>query len=73
MIEGNQITIQFHVDDLKISHVKQSVIDLVLLDLNNKFGTLKKPLAATTGDIHDYLGITINYSEKDKVKFTMYD
>ena len=73
MIDGNQITIQFHVDDLKISHVKQSVIDSVLTDLNNKFGTAKKPLAATTGDIHDYLGITIDYSEKGKVKFTMYD
>jgi hypothetical protein len=73
MIDGNQITIQFHVDDLKISHVKQSVIDSVLTDLNNTFGTSKKPLAATTGDVHDYLGITIDYNEKDKVKFTMYD
>jgi hypothetical protein len=32
MIDGNQITIQFHVDDLKISHMKQSVIDSVLKD-----------------------------------------
>jgi hypothetical protein len=73
MINGNQITIQFHVDDLKISHVKQSVINTVLTDLNNTFGTSKKPLAATTGDVHDYLGITIGYSEEGKVKFTMYD
>jgi hypothetical protein len=73
MIDGNQVTIQFHVDDLKISHVKQSVIDSVLDDLNRTFGTTKKPLAATTGMIHDYLGITIDYSEIDKVKFTMYD
>jgi hypothetical protein len=73
MIDGNQITIQFHVDDLKLSHKKQSVIDDVLNDLNDTFGTAKKPLAATTGDIHDYLGITIDYSEKGKVKFTMYD
>jgi hypothetical protein len=73
MVNGNQITIQFHVDDLKISHKDQSVIDSVLLDLNKKFGTTRKPLAATTGMIHDYLGITIDYSEKEKVKFTMYD
>jgi hypothetical protein len=73
MIDGNQITIQFHVDDLKISHVKQSVVDSVLSDLNNKFGTSKKPLAATTDNIHDYLGITIDYSERNKVKCTMYD
>jgi hypothetical protein len=73
MVDGNQITIQFHVDDLKISHVKQSVIDQVLIDLNNEFGTSKKPLAATTGDVHDYLGLTIDYSKKNKVIFTMYD
>jgi hypothetical protein len=30
-------------------------------------------LAATTGHIHNYLGITIDYSEIGKVKFTMYD
>jgi hypothetical protein len=73
MVNGNQITIQFHVDDLKISHKDQSVIDVVLLNLNNEFGTTRKPLAATTGLIHDYLGITIDYSESDKLKFTMYD
>jgi hypothetical protein len=73
MIDGNQITIQFHVDDLKISHMKQLVIDSVLNDLNKEFGTTRKPLSATTGMIHDYLGTTIDYSEMGKVKFTMYD
>jgi hypothetical protein len=71
MINGNQITIQFHVDYLKISHMDQSVIDSVLNDLNNKFGTSKKPLAATTGLVHDYLGITIDYGEENKVEFTI--
>jgi hypothetical protein len=73
MVHGSQVTIQFHVDDLKISHRDQSVIDEVLLDLNNKFGTTRKPLAARTGMMHDHLGITIDYSEKGKVRFTMYD
>jgi hypothetical protein len=73
MIDGDQITIQFHVDDLKISHMKQSVIDSVFDDLNKEFGTTRKPLAATTGMIHDYLGITIDYSERGKVMFTMHD
>jgi hypothetical protein len=73
MVNGNQIAIQFHVDDLKISQEDQSVIDAVLLGLNNEFGTMRKPLPATTGLIHGYLGITIDYSESDKVKFTMYD
>jgi hypothetical protein len=39
MIDGRQITIQFHVDDLKISHMKETVIDSVLDDFNKEFGT----------------------------------
>jgi hypothetical protein len=67
-------SIQFHVDDLNISHImKQSVINSVLNDLNKEFGTTRKPLAATTGMRHDYLGITIDYSKMGRVKFTMYD
>jgi hypothetical protein len=73
VINGEQITIQFHVDDLKISHKQQSVLDDVLNDLNIKFGTKKKALSATRGEVHDYLGITINYDEPRKVKFTMID
>jgi hypothetical protein len=48
MIDGRQITIQFHVDDLKISHMKQSVIDSVLDALKKESGTKRKPLSATT-------------------------
>jgi len=42
-------------DDLKISHKQQSVLDDVLNDLNIKFGTKKKALSATRGKVHDYL------------------
>ena len=72
MIDGKQCTIQFHVDDLKMSHVTQSVLDGVIDLLNGEFGTIKK-LAASYGKIHEYLGMTIDYSEDGKVKFTMYD
>jgi hypothetical protein len=44
-----------------------------LNDLNKESGATRKPLAATTGMIHDYLGITIDYSKMGRVKFTMYD
>jgi hypothetical protein len=30
IINGEQVTIQFHVDDLKISHKEQSVLDVIL-------------------------------------------
>jgi hypothetical protein len=58
---------------LKISHKEQSVLDVILNDLDLKLGTTKKALTASTGLIHDYLGITINFDEPHKVKFTMID
>jgi hypothetical protein len=73
VINGKQVTIQFHVDDLKISHKDQDVLDSILNDLDIKFGTKKKSLTALTGLIHDYLGITIYFNERHKVKFTMFD
>jgi hypothetical protein len=59
------------VDDLKMSHVRQSALDDIIDQLNAEFGTMKK-LAASYGKIHEYLGMTIDYSEDGKVKFTMY-
>jgi hypothetical protein len=72
MVNGKQCTIQFHVDDLKISHVEQSVVDGVIDELNAEFGNIKK-LSASYGEVHEYLGMTIDYSEDGKVKFTMYN
>jgi hypothetical protein len=48
MIDGKQCTIQFHVDDLKISHVKQSVLNDVIDQLNAEFGTTKKLVQLVT-------------------------
>ena len=40
MVNGEQITVQFHVDDLKVSHKEQSVLELehFLGDLRSEFG-----------------------------------
>ena len=51
----------------------QEVIDDKLTDLNNVFATKKKRVSVAKGSVHDYLGITIDYGEEGKVKFTMYD
>jgi hypothetical protein len=71
-IDGEQCTIIWHVDDLKLSHVKQEVLDYVANKLNAKYGK-EAPLTMHQGAIHDYLGMTIDYSEKGKVKFLMPD
>ena len=72
MIMGSQLTIVFHVDDCKISHLKESVIEGLLEKLSNRFGN-ETPLSVTRGAAHDYLGLTIDYSVKGKLKFYMFD
>ena len=67
MIDGKQCTIQFHVDDLKLSHMKQGALDKIADDLNDIFGSEGELLAASYGSVHEYLGMTIDWSEQGKV------
>ena len=73
MVHGEQLTVQFHVNDLKASHMEQAVLDEFLNTLRSKFGKGDK-FAEETGLVHDYLRITIDYSIPGKVAFTtMFD
>ena len=72
-IDGQQCTIQFHVDDLKLSFLRQGELDTIIDQLNEIFGSEGEMLAASYGKIHEYLGMTIDWSEKGRVMFTMYD
>ena len=72
MIEGKQHTVCFHVDDLKGSHDDHKVNTRFLKWLNKVYGKHGE-VKATRGDIHDYLGMTLDYSEKGKVKIGMTD
>jgi hypothetical protein len=67
-----QHTIRFHVDDLLASHVDKRVNDKFLAWLNRNYGKLKE-VTATRGKIHEYLGMTIDFSTTGKVKFKMAD
>ena len=40
--------------------------------MNKEFGKIS-PLIETVGNIHDYMGMTIDYLEKGTVKFSMFD
>jgi hypothetical protein len=72
MINGKQCTILWHVDDLKISHVDANVVTNVIGQLEGEFAK-EAPLTIRRGKIHDYLGMTIDYSVPGKVSFTMID
>ena len=72
MFGKHQCTIQWHVDDLKISCKDPKAIEAIIKKLDKRYGKTS-PLTITKGKIHDYLGMTIDYSIPDKVIFTMYD
>jgi hypothetical protein len=72
MINGKQCTVLWHVDDLKISHVDAKVNSHIIDLIDDEFGK-EAPLTITRGDIHDYLGMTLDYSEKGRVKIKMID
>lgn len=72
IINGEQLTVQFHANDLKASHQDTKVLDEFLEDLQKEFGK-EDELTETKGKVHEYLGMTIDYSLTNKVVFTMYD
>lgn len=60
MVNGEQLTVQFHVDDLKALHKDSKVLDGFLGELQKDFGK-EEELTETKGHIHDYLGMTITF------------
>ena len=73
MISGYQCTIQVHVDDLKLSHLHQEELNKIIDALNEVFGSDGDLLTESYGRIHDYLGMTIDWTTEGIVVFTMYD
>ena len=72
VLNNEQVTVQFHVDDLKVSHKDQVVLDDFLNDLRSEFGQ-EDELTENKGLGHEYLDITIDYLIAGKVEFTMFD
>ena len=72
MVKDTQLTIQFHADNLKISHVSQTAIGNVIDDLNAIFGK-DKNMSASYGKINEHLGMAIGRSDGNMVKFKVYD
>ncbi len=70
-INGHQLTVCLHVDDLKVSHVDKAEL--------TKFGrwlldkTYGVSVVSHRGKIHDYLDMTLDFSTDSKVKVTMID
>ena len=73
-VNGKQLTVVWHVDDLKISHNDANVVTSLIDKLNKTYGTgvdPETPLTVRKGKKHSYLGMILDYTEKGKVKIDM--
>ena len=70
MVNGKQLTVGWHVDDLKISHVDTTVVDQFINDLDREFGK-ETPLSKSRGKTHDYLGMILDFSVKGELTVNM--
>ena len=53
MINGKQYTVVWHVDDIKVSHEDQKVLDEMTKVLEERYGK-KSPLKVYRGDVHGF-------------------
>ena len=72
IVDNNQCTILWHVDDLNTSHVNPFIISIVISDIDAEYGKIAK-MTIIRGKVHKYLGIIIDYSSPVKVIFSMID
>ena len=68
MIYGHQMTVAWHVNDLKVSHKDPFEITKFATYLSSIYG---KKLSVKKDKVHDYLGMDLDYTEKGSVKVSM--
>ena len=69
-INGQQCTLVWHVDDMKISHADPKVVNDIINKHEQEFGK-EAPLTTHRGKIHYYLGMTLDFSLPGKVQIRM--
>ena len=60
-IDGQQCTITWHVDDLKIFHIDEQVVRLIIQKIQDNFGQHSE-LSMHIGKRHDYLGMILDFT-----------
>jgi hypothetical protein len=77
MIEGDQMTIFFHVDYCKLSHRKTKVMDSMIEYFIQEYESIFEDgygaMTVSRGKIHKYLRMTLDYTARGQVKITMFD
>ena len=72
-VNGHNLTVLWHVDDLKISHKDKKAIEDFVKWLDNKCSDKNGKLTVTWGLKHVHLGMTLDFSKPGAVKIDMVD
>ncbi len=76
-INGQQMTIAFHVDDCKLSHRESKEMDNMIEWLRKEYESIFEDgsgkMTVSRGKVHTYLGMTLDYTVRGQVKITMFD
>ena len=62
-INSHQMTVVWHVDDLKVSHTDVKEVNKFIQQMEETFGT-DAPLSVSRGKTHDYLGMSLDFHTK---------
>ena len=60
----------WHVDDLKISHHEESMVNDIIRKLNAEFGQCDN-MSVSEGRVHDYLSMKLDYTVPGTLKVSM--
>jgi hypothetical protein len=71
IINGQQMTRCWHVNDLFLGHADPDIVTQFLKWLSACYDTTENKLNITCGPRHDYLGMNIDFSHKGAVTFDM--
>ncbi len=76
-VNGEQLTVCFHVDDCKISHVISKVIDEMIewlqLEYESVFEDGTGQMKVHCGKTHKYLGMSLDFNHANQCRVTMID
>ena len=57
MVNGHQMTVCWHVDDLKVSHKEESAVTSLAMKLSELYGS---KTTICRGKVHEYLGMDMD-------------
>ena len=72
MIDGKQMSIMFHIDDLLLSFIDPHIVTLYIKKLEVAY-TKRDPLTVTRGPVNKYLGMTFDLRVSGQVALSQYD